>query len=239
MGYHGQEGHKRDTGHNGLLLYWVVLGCSWYIRDWTALFIPFFVLFQIRSGYVVGLADAGGSGADCSSSKYEKRACKTASARRGRVRFTTAATAAAGGGRRPWKEQMWVSSTGILHPVLSRNDGGRTSGYFRKETHCAIGTPVRSKYMFLYRANWEICRFWQFVPGRGRYAINRRLLFPAGGWGLNDIFIVDWVCRKLYKWVMNSFIYDDYTYKYSLLFLIVQIGGLCGWVGEWYIVRSE
>ena len=54
----------------------------------------------LRSGYVVGLAGAGGSGADCNSSKYEeKRACKTASARRGRVRFTTAAATAAAGGK--------------------------------------------------------------------------------------------------------------------------------------------
>ena len=54
----------------------------------------------LRSGYVVGLVGAGGSGADCSSSKYEeKRACKTASARRSRARFTTAAATAAAGGK--------------------------------------------------------------------------------------------------------------------------------------------
>ena len=43
----GQEEHKRDTGHTGLFLYWAVFGCSCCIRDWTALLVPFFGLFQI------------------------------------------------------------------------------------------------------------------------------------------------------------------------------------------------
>ena len=48
----------------------------------------------LRSKYMVGSAGAGGSGATCNSSKYEEeRARKTASARRGRARFTRAAAA--------------------------------------------------------------------------------------------------------------------------------------------------
>ena len=48
--YHGQEERKLYTGHTRLLLHWVLLGCSCCVRDWTALFAPFFVLFQIRAG---------------------------------------------------------------------------------------------------------------------------------------------------------------------------------------------
>ena len=36
-----------DTGHTGLFWCWAVFGCSFCVRDWTALFVPFFGLFQI------------------------------------------------------------------------------------------------------------------------------------------------------------------------------------------------
>ena len=41
------RGTSRETGHTGLLWYWAVFGCSCCIRDLTALFVPFFGLFQI------------------------------------------------------------------------------------------------------------------------------------------------------------------------------------------------
>ena len=40
------RGTWRDTGHTRLFWYWAVFGCSRCIRDWTALFVPFFGLFQ-------------------------------------------------------------------------------------------------------------------------------------------------------------------------------------------------
>ena len=130
------------------------------------------------------LAGAGGSGADCSSSKCEeKRACKTASARRGRARFTAACNSSSGGERGRGKKQMCVSSAGnfFIRCCRGTTEGGHLDiigEYFRRERKCAIGTPVRSKYIF-YRANKEIYIFRLFVPGRGRYT--RRFINSGGG----------------------------------------------------------
>ena len=74
------------------------------------------------------LAGAGGSGADCSSSKCEeKRACKTASARRGRARFTRAAAEAAAAAGDSWQDSdVSISSAELDVLAISRDEGAKS-----------------------------------------------------------------------------------------------------------------
>ena len=77
----------------------------------------------LRSVYVVGLVGVGGSWSDSSISKYKVYgAYKTVSARRGRERFTRAASAAAAGDS--WKDSGVSISSAELVVWLYRGTKG-------------------------------------------------------------------------------------------------------------------